>query len=100
MARGLPDWYKQVVTTTPNVEQVRQVVVAADVTVNFAQIVKAWLIYNDGVNPVHWNIGAAATVNNFRIRPRTFYSADIPTNNIHFICAAGETATVWIVGVY
>ena len=58
------------------------------------------LIYNDGPNAVHYNRDAAATTDKYKIPAKSWVTLDVPITTPHFICAAGETATVHCVGVF
>ena len=100
MAQDSPDFSPRIITSADNDEQKKISVTAADSYAAFTQVVQAILIYNDGPNAVHYNRDAAATTNSFKIPARAWLAMDIPLTTPHFICAAGETATVYVYGLY
>lgn len=100
MTSGTPDWGARVFSSGENDEQKKVSVTAADSLGTFAQQVRSYLIYNDGPNAVHYKRDAAATTNNFKIPAKSWISVDLPVTVLHFICAAGETATVYTDGVF
>lgn len=59
---------------------------------------KSCLIYNDGANDVHINFDATATTNNFIIPALDALQIVFPVTVLHFICAAGQTCTLYILG--
>ena len=58
------------------------------------------IIYNDGPNPVHIKRGSSVDTDDFKIPSKAWFMTDVPTSTFSFICAAGETATCYLVGVY
>jgi len=73
-------------------------ITAVESTVTFSTQRKSCLIYNDGPNPVHVNFGATATTNNFIIPSKWSMSIVFPVTVLHFICNAGQTATIYVLG--
>ena len=71
---------------------------ATDVTATFSSQRKSCLIYNAGPNDVHINFDATATTNNFIIPSLDALQIVFPVTVLHFICAAGQTATIWLLG--
>ncbi len=71
---------------------------AADTTATFSSQRKSCLIYNAGPNQLHINFDAVATTQNFIIPALDALQIVFPVTVIHFICAAGQTATVWLLG--
>lgn len=100
MARGAPDWSPRVITSSQSDEQKKVSVTDADSTGTFTQTVQSVLIYNDGPNAVHYNRDAAATTSKFKIPAKSWLMIDVPLKVAHFICASGETATVYLIGVW
>jgi len=89
-----------VFTSGENVEQAKASVTSSDTSATFSQQVKSFLVYNDGNSPAHINFDAAATTNHMKIPAKAWFSIDFPVTVLHFICASGDTATVYCVGVY
>lgn len=100
MASGTPDYSPRIITSAESVEQKKVSVTASDSTATFTQKVRAYVVYNDGPNAVHINYDATATTNLFKIPAKAWKMLDIPVTVLHFICATGETATVYCEGVY
>ena len=100
MASGTPDFSPRIITSGSNSEQLKISVTATDSSDSFSQEVKSILCYNDGPNAVHFNEDATATANSFKIPSKAWLMIDIPVTTPHFICASGETATVYVLGVY
>ncbi|GAH63557.1 unnamed protein product [marine sediment metagenome] len=100
MASGFPDWQIRAFTSAENSEQLRVVAGPGEATTSFTQQVKSVLIYNDGVNPVHINFDAAATLLNMILPSKSWFVADLQVTDIHTICAVGHSATVYILGTY
>ena len=100
MASGSPDWSPRIVSSGSSDEQIKIAVTAIDSSDSFSQQVKSMMIYNDGPNAVHYNRNAAATTDTHKIPAKSYFMADVPVTTPHFVCAAGETATVYCYGVF
>lgn len=100
MTSGMPDFAKRIVSSASAIEQVKVSVTASDSTGTFSQEMKSVLIYNDGPNDVHFNNDAASTTDKFKIPSRSWLMIDVPLTVVHLICATGESATAYLVGVY
>ena len=100
MASGSPDWSPRIVSSGSSDEQLKISVTAIDTFSSFSQQVKSIVIHNDGKNAVHYKRDAAATTNNHKIPAKSWLTLDVPITTPHFICAAGETATVYVIGVF
>lgn len=88
-----------VYTTSSVVEDLSPVVVgAAEVSVTFSSQRKSCLIYNDGPNNVHFSLSTGVTTNNFMIPALDALQIVFPVTSIYFICAAGQTCTLYILG--
>ena len=88
-----------VYTTSSVVEDLSPVVVTAvETTATFSSQRKSCLIYNSGPNEIHINFDATATINNFIIPSLDALQIVFPVTVLHFICNAGETATLYILG--
>ena len=88
-----------VYTTSTVVQDLSPLVVTAtETTATFSSLRKSCLIYNDGPNEIHINFDAAATINNFIIPALDALQIVFPVTVLHFICNAGETATLYILG--
>ena len=99
MASGSPDYFPRMITTATEEEQEKADVTDAETTVTFSAQVKAFLIYNNGPFNVHYSLSAGVGTDNFVIPSGAGLMMDLPTTNIYFICASGETATIYVVGV-
>jgi len=100
MTSGFPDFQFRAFTSAENFEQKKISATATEATTSFTQQVKGLLIYNDGVNPCHVNFDATATTNHIKIPPKAGFIIDLKLIDIHTICASGETATLYCIGLY
>lgn len=100
MTSGTPDWSPRIVSSASADEQLKISVTSSDSSGSFSQAVKSMIIYNDGPNAVYYNRDAAATTSKFKIPAKAWLMADVPVTTPHFICASGETAAVYCIGVY
>lgn len=100
MAVGFPDWQMRAFTSAENSEQEKISATATEAATSFSQEVKSVLIYNDGVNPCYINFDATATTNNMKLVSKAWFSADLKVKDVHTICAASETATLYVIGLY
>jgi len=100
MVVGSPDYFPRMITSAQSSEQLKIDVDEADSSEDFSQACLSLLLYNDGPNPVHFNEDAAATTDHFKLPAKAWLSIDIPVTTPHLICAAGETATVFCLGLY
>ena len=100
MAVGSPDYFPRMITSAQSSEQLKVDVTDVDSSENFTQACMSILVYNGGPNAVHFNEDAAATTDHFLIPAKSWLTIDIPVTTPHFICAATETATVYVLGVY
>ena len=53
------------------------------------------LIYNDGPNAVYLEFDTTATTNSFKVPAGSALSLDLEFQSLHYICASGESATVY-----
>lgn len=97
---GYPDFHRTVFAASKNSEQKTGSVTSTDTSVAFSQQIKSFIIINDGPNPCHINFDATATTSNMKIPAKSWFYVDFPVTVLHFICASGETATVYCVGLY
>ena len=98
MAHIRPDIIN-VYTTSRVVQDLSPLAVTdADTTATFSSQRKSCLIYNAGPNDVHINFDATATTSNFRIPSLDALQIVFPVSVLHFICAAGQTCTLDILG--
>ena len=100
MVSGFPDNQLRAFTSAGSIEQKKISATAAEATTSFSQAVGAVLIYNDGNNPVHINLDATATTNSFKLPAKAWLQIDLKFTDIHTICASGETATIYAVGLF
>lgn len=73
-------------------------VTAVDTTATFSSQRKSCLIYNDGPNVIHINFDAVATTQNFIIPSKWSLQVVFPVTVLHFICDAGNSAIVYVMG--
>jgi len=100
MASGSPDFSPRIVSSGSGDEQVKQDCTAVLSSATFSQTVLSVIVYNDGASPVHIKRGAVVTTNDFKLPAKAWFMTDVPTTLISFICAAGQTATCYLVGVF
>ncbi len=100
MPSGSPDWSPRIVSSGSSDEQLKIDVTAIDSHDSFSQQVKSIMIYNDGPNAVHYKRDAAAVTSNQKIPAKSWLTLDVPITTPHFICKAGEIATVYCIGVF
>ena len=70
----------------------------AETSVTFSSQRKAVLVYNDGTSDCHFSTSTGVTTSNFRIPKASSISMVFPITSLFFICAAGETATLYVIG--
>lgn len=99
MASGSPDYFPRMIISAQEEEQEKASVTEAETIVTFSKQINAFLIYNDGSFNVHYSLATGVTTNNFMIPSGSGLMMDLPTTNIYLICAAGQTATCYVVGV-
>ena len=85
--------------TNPNEQQQRGVIGAVEVAVTFTAAQKSVLVYNDGPYDVHYSIATGVAITNFKIPAFAAVNLDAIKTVLYFICAAGESATVYCYGV-
>lgn len=100
MASGHADWSIRAFTSAVSREQIKIAATAVEATSSFSQEVKSCLIYNDGVNPCHIEFDDTATINHMKLPAKAWLIVDLNLTDIHTICAAGETATLYCIGLY
>lgn len=88
------------VYTTSSVVQDLSPVIVTDVeaTATFSSQRKSCLIYNSGPNDVHINFDNTATTTNFIIPSLDALQVVFPVTTLHFICDAGNSCTLYILG--
>ncbi len=100
MTSGSPDWQPRIISSADDKEDLKISVTDADSSSAFAQEVQTIFIYNDGPNDVFFNNDAASTTSKTLIKAKAWMSLDLKITTPHFICASGETATVYVVGLF
>ena len=100
MASGFPDYQSRIFTSAKNFEQKKISATATEATTSFTKQVKSLLIYNDGVNVCHINFDATATTNHIKLPAKAWLVVDLQLTDVHTICATGETATLYCIGLY
>ncbi len=73
-------------------------VTAIDTLATFSTQRKSCLVYNDGPNLIHINFDAVATTSKFIIPSKWSMSIVFPVTVLHFVCDAGNSATVYLLG--
>ena len=88
-----------VYTTSRVVEDLSPLVITdVETLTTFSSRRKSGLIYNEGPDDVHIAFDNTVTTNNFTIPYLSSLSFVFPVTVIHFICAAGETCSLNILG--
>ena len=100
MAVGAPDYIPRMFISGQSSQQVKVSVTDSDTTGTFSQEVKSFLLFNYGANDVHFELDATSTTNKFIVPNKSWIFVDLPVTVVHLICAAGETATCYLLGVY
>ncbi len=100
MVAGSPDWSPRIVTSGSASQNAKVSVTAAETVVTFSQAVLSFIIYNDGAYAVHVSRATAVDTDDFKIPSGSWFMMDVPTTSIYLICAAGQTATCYLVGVF
>jgi len=100
MPGDFPDWQQRIFSSAENFEQLKISATATEATTSFAQQVSSVLIYNDGNNPCHLDFDATATTSEFKLVAKAWFIADLKLTDLHTICATGETATLFVIGLY
>jgi len=72
---------------------------AIEIISSFTRPMNSVLILNDGPNPVYVDFDTTVTiVTGMMIPAKSWWSGDVPITSLHFICAAAQTATIYITG--
>lgn len=100
MASGSPDWSPRIVSSGSGDEQKKLAVTAAGESVAFTQTLLSVLIYNAGPNEAHIKRNAAPDTDNFPLPAKAWIGIDLPTAEVHAICAAGKTSTLYLWGIF
>ena len=100
MASGSPDYSPRIVSSGSASQNAKASVTDSETVVTFSQRVLSFLIYNDGVNAVHVSRATNVDTDDFKIPAGSFWAVDVPTTSIYLICASGETATCYLVGIF
>jgi len=100
MPVGAPDFSPRLITSATADEHIKVSVTDTEQEVVFTRDMLAFLIYNDGPNPVHYSRATGVTTTNFMIPSKSWLMLDIPTRRIYLICATGQIATCYILGVW
>ena len=100
MASGSPDWSPKIVSSGSASQNAKASVTDSETPVTFSQQVLSFIIYNDGANAVHVARATGVDTDDFKIPSGSFWVVDLPTTSVFLICASGETATCYLVGVY
>lgn len=89
----------KVVTSGTYDEQYKSSVTAAETIVTFTVEMVYLLLYNDGPNPIHVDTDETVTTNSFMVPAKAYLNIGSSYTSVHMICAAGQTATVYIWGI-
>ena len=100
MTSGSPDWSPRIVTSGSASQNAKASVTAVETVVTFTQSVLSFIIYNEGAYPVHVARATGVDTDDFKIPSGSWFMMDVPTTSIYLICAAGQTATCYLVGVF
>jgi len=100
MASGSPDWSPKIVSSGSATQNAKANVTAAETVVTFSQQILSFIIYNDGPYAVHLSRATGVDTDDYKIPSGSWFSMDVPSTSIYLICAAGQTATCYLVGVF
>lgn len=100
MASGSPDWSPKIVSSGSATQNAKASVDDSETVVTFSQTVLAMVIYNDGVYPVHVSRATEVDTDDYKIPAGSWFMLDVPTTSVYLICADGETATCYLIGVF
>lgn len=98
MTTGSPDYFPRMITSAKEGEQEKGDVTDAETVLTFSDKVQAWLIYNNGPFNAHISLATGVDTDNFMIPSGAGLMMDLPTTSVYLICAAGETAAVYLWG--
>ena len=88
-----------VYTTSRVVEDLSPVAITdTETTATFTSRRKSGVVFNYGPNDVHVAFDTTVTTNNFIIPSKWSLQFVFPVLTLHFICAAGQNATLYILG--
>jgi len=91
---------EEVFSTSKEEEQIPKTnITATETPVEFDLQVKAWLIFNDGPHAIHYALATGVDTTNHKIPSGSWWGEDVPTKKIFLICASGENANVYPVGI-
>ncbi len=100
MPNSIAGTAEEVFSTSKEEEQIDKTnITSSETMVEFSKQVKAWLIFNDGPNPIHYALVTGVDTFNHKILSRSWWGEDVPTKKIFMICESGENADVYIVGI-
>jgi len=100
MASGSPDWSPKVVSSGSATQNAKANVTAAETIVTFTQQVLSFIIYNDGAYAVYVSRSTGVDTDDYKIPSGAWMMMDVPTTSLYLICAAAQTATCYLVGVF
>lgn len=100
MAIGVSSGTEIVFLSGDNFEQQKISATENEATTSFTQTVRSVHLYNDGADAVHIHLDATATTNHYKLTANSSVTLNIICTDVHTICAAGETATIYVIGVY
>lgn len=90
----------EVFTTSTEEEQIPKLnVTDAETEAEFNEEVKSWLVYNDGPHSIHYSLSSGVDTDNHKIPSGVSWGEDVPVKKIYLICASGENADVYVVGL-
>ena len=100
MPQSIAGTHEEVFTTSKEEEQIDKTnVTSTEEEIEFSEEVKAWLIFNDGPHAIHYQLATGVDTDNHKIPSGSWWGEDVPTLKIFLICAIGENADVYIVGI-
>jgi len=100
MTTGSPDWSPKIVSSGSATQNAKANVTAAETVVTFDQQVLSFIIYNDGSSAVYVSRATGVDTDDFKVPSGSFWMVDVPTTSVYLICAAAQTATCYLVGVF
>jgi len=96
MASGRPDNQGGWITTSKYITETKIACTAAHTAHTLQGETKAFEVYNHGPNTMYMLINGVADTNDRPMGPKTSRAMDVDADSIGLICAAGQTASVWV----
>jgi len=100
MTFDFPDYTNRVFSNAESSEQAKADCTGTKKTITWSQETKWAMMYNNGPYAVHVATGTSVTTDSFLVPSRAYLMIPVSHSKISFICASGETATVYLWGFW